>query len=566
MLLAAVLVLCTCLSAGAYSDDEKNTADALYQMGLFKGYGESYGLDNSLNRYEGYVLMIRLLGEEAAAEKCNASVPFTDVDAAWAKSYVAYAYTTGLTKGVDATHFGGTQQMNTKQLATICLRSLGYDDGANGEFSYEQAETFARDRGIEVPTDGRLDRGASVDMLWDTLNTTKKGSTDTLAKELIGKGVFTSEEFTNAERIEREGISAGDKTGEKGTEIPVEEKPGEDAGKTPGSQSGWGGGGGAPAAHTHQWDSGKVTKKATCTESGVRTYTCAGCKQTMQETIPAKGHVLAADAAVAASCVAAGKTAGTHCSVCGAVITAQNAVPKLEHNYQGGVCIHCGAKDPNAVMVCTHAHETQKITKAVTCETNGVCTHTCTDCKATWTTEIPALGHTPAEDKAVTATCEKDGKTAGSHCSVCGKILLTQQTVKALGHTVAEDLSIAATCEKDGKTAGSHCLVCGKILVAQQTVKALGHTIVKDPSVAATCEKDGKTAGTHCSVCGKILVAQTKIPALGHSIVIDPAVSATRTTPGVTEGSHCSVCGKILVAQKTIPAIGGYELPPIPIG
>ena len=36
---------------------------------------------------------------------------------------------------------------------------------------------------------------------------------------------------------------------------------------------------------THTWDSGKITKEATCKEDGVKTYTCSVCKETKIESI-----------------------------------------------------------------------------------------------------------------------------------------------------------------------------------------------------------------------------------------------------------------------------------------
>ena len=41
----------------------------------------------------------------------------------------------------------------------------------------------------------------------------------------------------------------------------------------------------------HAWDSGKVTKQPTATETGVRTYACTRCHETKTETIPATGSV-----------------------------------------------------------------------------------------------------------------------------------------------------------------------------------------------------------------------------------------------------------------------------------
>ena len=47
----------------------------------------------------------------------------------------------------------------------------------------------------------------------------------------------------------------------------------------------------ADAPHVHTWDEGKVTKAATCTEAGVKTYTCTVCKETKTEAVAALGHV-----------------------------------------------------------------------------------------------------------------------------------------------------------------------------------------------------------------------------------------------------------------------------------
>lgn len=79
----------------------------------------------------------------------------------------------------------------------------------------------------------------------------------------------------------------------------------------------------------HNWNGGAVTKFATCTENGVKTYTCTICGETRTETINAAGHTIVNDKKVAATYAKAGKTAGSHCSVCGTVITAQKSIAKL---------------------------------------------------------------------------------------------------------------------------------------------------------------------------------------------------------------------------------------------
>ena len=404
------------------------------------------------------------------------------------------------------------------------------------------------------------------------------------------------------------------------------------------------------AALGHNWDSGKVTKAATCTAAGTKTYTCTRCKKTRTETIAATGHKVVKDAAVAATCETAGKTEESHCSVCGTILKAQTTTAALGHSWDSG-----------------------KVTKAATCTAAGTKTYTCTHCKKTRTETIAATGHKVVKDAAVAATCETAGKTEGSHCSVCGTILKAQTTTAALGHswdggrvtkvatcttagaktytctrckkirteTIAatghkavKDAAVAATCETTGKTEGSHCSVCNTVIKAQTTVAALGHSwdggkitkaatcttagtktytctrckktrtetiaatghkAVKDAAVAATCETTGKTEGSHCSVCNTVIKAQTTTAALGHSwdsgkvtkaatctaagtktytcsrckktrtetiaatghkAVKDAAVAATCETTGKTEGSHCSVCNTVIKAQTTTAALG----------
>ncbi len=183
------------------------------------------------------------------------------------------------------------------------------------------------------------------------------------------------------------------------------------------------------AALGHSWDSGKVTKAATCTTAGTKTYTCTRCKKTRTETIAATGHKEVKDAAVAATCETAGKTEGSHCSVCGIVIKAQTTIAALGHSWDGG-----------------------KVTKAATCTTAGTKTYTCTRCKKTRTETIAATGHKEVKDAAVAATCETTGKTEGSHCSVCGTVLKAQTTTAALGHDYGEWKTIkAATYTEPGQ-------------------------------------------------------------------------------------------------------------------
>ena len=265
------------------------------------------------------------------------------------------------------------------------------------------------------------------------------------------------------------------------------------------------------AALGHSWDGGKVTKAATCTAAGTKTYTCTHCKKTRTETIAATGHKVVKDAAVAATCETAGKTEGSHCSVCGTILKAQTTTAALGHSWDGG-----------------------RVTKAATCTTAGTKTYTCTRCKKTRTETIAATGHKAVKDAAVAATCETTGKTEGSHCSVCNTVIKAQTTTAALGHSWdGGKVTKAATCTAAG-TKTYTCTRCKK--TRTETIAATGHKAVKDAAVAATCETTGKTEGSHCSVCGTVIKAQTTTAALGHDYGEWKTIkAATYTEPGQAE-------------------------------
>ena len=311
-------------------------------------------------------------------------------------------------------------------------------------------------------------------------------------------------------------------------------------------------------------------------------------------------HTIVVQPAVEATCTSTGLTEGRYCSVCKYVITAQQETGKKDHeivsvapkqascsepgNQAHWKCRLCGTLfadeagtktiQPEEIVIDQLGHDLRKVEAVAPTHTEdgNNAYYICRRCGSAFRDSegkqpttvqdetLAAEGHKEVIDPAVKPTCTEAGKTEGSHCSVCGKILKAQEEIKASGHKEVIDSAVEPTCTKPGLTAGKHCSVCGKVLVAQDVIPANGHDEVIDPAVEPTCTKPGLTEGKHCSVCQEVLVAQNVIPASGHKEVIDQSVKPTCTKSGLTEGKHCSVCQEVLVAQKEIPASGHKEV------
>jgi len=126
--------------------DYGSLADALKEMGLFRGTTTGYDLMGNTTRAQGLVMFLRLMGKEDEALKCTAAVPFTDVSNHWAHPYVAYAYEQGLTTGVSATSFQPDAPVTAQHYLTFLMRALQYAEGT--QFSYNTVLADAAENGL----------------------------------------------------------------------------------------------------------------------------------------------------------------------------------------------------------------------------------------------------------------------------------------------------------------------------------------------------------------------------------------------------------------------------------
>ena len=192
---------------------------------------------------------------------------------------------------------------------------------------------------------------------------------------------------------------------------------------------------------------------STCTAKGSydNVVYCTVCNRELSKEriiVDKLAHTPETDDAVAPSCTKAGWSEGTHCSVCGKVITAQEVVKANGHSYETVVteptclsrgyttytCSVCGDSYRADYVAASDEHEYRSaVTTLPTCSELGVRTYTCTICGDKYAEEVEMLEHTSVKDKAVEATFTATGKTEGSHCKVCKTVLVAQKTVAKLG-------------------------------------------------------------------------------------------------------------------------------------
>lgn len=282
--------------------------------------------------------------------------------------------------------------------------------------------------------------------------------------------------------------------------------------------------------------SAEVTKKATCDTDGVKTFTCADCGDVYTEKLEALGHTYGISEVVKPTCDNDGYTKLT-CSVCGDSYS--KVINATGHKYndkivsascdKGGYTLHtcenCGDiyKD-NFTSPLGHDYTSQTVKPA--CETDGEKTFTCTRCGDTYTEVIKTKGHV-YKRTVVAADCETDGYTL-VECMECHDSF-KEGYVGAKGHTIVTDKAVAATCTTAGKTEGSHCSVCGKVIKAQTEIKAKGHVAgdwITDKAAAV-----GVKGRKHrsCMVCGAV-VESADIPALSPKSISSASVSLSIAT------------------------------------
>ena len=160
-------------------------------------------------------------------------------------------------------------------------------------------------------------------------------------------------------------------------------------------------------------------------------------------------------------------------------------------------------------VVSGHTFGTWTTTKNATCTQVGTKSRKCTVCGKTETQTIAKTGHKSVTDKTISATCTTDGKTEGSHCSVCGAVIKAQTTITATGHKSSGWITDKAASIGVKGSKHKECTVCKKVLETAE-IPALSRISISKASVTlstSTYAYDGKAKkpGVTVKLNGKTL-------------------------------------------------------------
>ena len=287
------------------------------------------------------------------------------------------------------------------------------------------------------------------------------------------------------------------------------------------------------AKKAHTWDAGVITTPATCTEKGVKTYTCTSCGGIKTNELPSTGHKQKeVRNKKAATCMQSGYTGDTYCKDCGKKLSSGKTIAKLAHKWDAGV-----------------------ITQEATCTEEGIKTYTCTVCESTRIEELPANGHGETVTKfAKQATCKAEGYTGDLYCKDCGELLEEGSVIAKLPHQWdAGKITKKATTTATGIRTYT-CTKCGA------TKKETIPKIVPKKATPGKTVKDTATNGIYKVLADGLTVTFVRPAAKRATVRIPETVKVSGVTCKVTEISANAFKNnavlKTVIVGKNVKTIG----------
>lgn len=287
------------------------------------------------------------------------------------------------------------------------------------------------------------------------------------------------------------------------------------------------------AAHT--WDNGKVTKAATCKDTGEKLYTCTACGETKTEAIAkTNNHTYGSWEK---------NTAENHkhtCKVCGNVETAA-------HTWDNGkVTVKpTSTTKGQTVYTCTLCGETKTVETDYSHShsygikwhyDNNMHWHECTGCGSKQTPRA----HTFGEAKIITPATHTSTGKAEYKCTVCGAAV-EKEIAKITEHNFGEWSAF------DGEKHVRSC-ECGEKEYASHT--AGKWETVKEATYTSTGEKVRK-----CTACGTV-VSREEIPVKVKDTTKPAGTTTTNKTETTTTTSTSSTSAKQTETTKSTESKG----------
>lgn len=334
----------------------------------------------------------------------------------------------------------------------------------------------------------------------------------------------------------------------------------------------------------HQWNEGVDVVAPTCTEGGIKTFTCTVCGFVETKNVEALGHAFADTFTIdiPMTCLTDGLQS-KHCVRCDAH-TLETVIPAMGHdstdvrteNNIEPTCTTEGSYDvATYCKICKvelnrehvtldslgHQWNAGITTIEPTCTGKGVISHTCKICKIVETKEISSLGHQYSDSLIVDeqVTCTSNGKRS-RHCIRCDS-KTDIEIIPFKGHiegTPVKENEVAATCTVGGSYEDViYCTTChSEMSRSKKTTEAKGHTWnAGETTIAATCTTPGVATFT-CTVCTE--TTEKTIAALGHTfadtLTVDVPVGCT--TNGISS-HHCIRCD--VTKDTVITPAHGHE-------
>lgn len=198
-----------------------------------------------------------------------------------------------------------------------------------------------------------------------------------------------------------------------------------------------------------------------------------------------------------------------------------------------------------------HRYGNWEVVRPATCTVKGIERRYC-DCGAWEERTVSMLPHSPVIDAAQAPTCTQVGHTEGTHCEICGKVLVESGEIEPLGHA-PENLPIQEpSCTETGLSPEIRCSRCQEILEEQKELPALGHNwgegvLIQPPTFEASGEK--------LYTCSRCNAARTEVisPLPRDRIPVDAQIWP--------EGTALEVDGKARIVQTDETGTAYIPLP-----